>query len=182
MAGRGTRAPAGRPGPTVPRAGRGRAGAAPAGADRPAARAASSTSTPPRRRHELAEAIQSDAVEPRYDTAVSIAELVRFPDLDAAVHAVDRLLAPGGTLLAVEPVARPGLVEVVADTAWALHPSVVGFHLSRDLPATLRTTTLVMDDLERFTMPTPIAPLHHFVALAARRARPAGPAAGSDGR
>lgn len=136
----------------------------------------------PAARDEVAETVDLEAVEPRYDTVVTIAQLVRFPDLDAAVHALDRLLAPGGTLLAVEPIARPGLLEVVADTAWALHPSVVGFHLCRDLPATLRTTTLVMDDLERFTMPTPIAPLHHFVALSARRARPATRPAGGDGR
>ena len=105
----------------------------------------------------------------QFDLVVSVAELIRFPDLAASLGAIDALLAPGGRLLAVEPVVRPGTVRVLGFAPWSATRSVRGFHVGRDLTAALRTTSLVNDDIDRFTMPTTVAPLRHFVSLGARR-------------
>ena len=99
----------------------------------------------PDAREVLASAIDGQAAA-EWDWVISVAELIRFPDLPAALGAIDRLLAPGGRLLAVEPVNRPGTVRVLA-----------------------RATTLVHDDIDRFTFRTAVAPLRHFVSLGARR-------------
>ena len=116
-----------------------------------------------------------DSVGPapaRFDAVVSVAQLVRFPDLAGALAAIDRLLAPTGRLLAVEPVAKPGTVRLFTAAPFALARSTRGLHLGRDLPAALRTTSLVIDDIERFTVPTALPTLRHFVAIDARRAAP----------
>ena len=104
-----------------------------------------------------------------WDAVVSIAELIRFPDLAAAIVAIDALLAPGGRFLAVEPVARPGTVRVLAQAPWSATPWIRGFHVGRDPMPALRATTLVNDDIDRFTMPTLVPPLRHFLSLGARR-------------
>ena len=104
-----------------------------------------------------------------WDAVVSIAELIRFPDLAAAIVAIDALLAPGGRFLAVEPVARPGTVRVLAQAPWAATRWIRGFHVGRDPMPALRATTLVNDDIDRFTMPTFVPPLRHFLSLGARR-------------
>jgi SAM-dependent methyltransferase len=108
-------------------------------------------------------------VEHTFSTALSVGQLVRFPDLAAAVRGIDRLVGPGGRLLIVEPVGRPGLVPLFLDSLWAAAPSIRGFHLARDVPAALRVTTFTLDDIERFTMPTPVTSLHHFVEVHAVR-------------
>lgn len=114
------------------------------------------------------EPVEGHLVE-AFDAVVSVAQLVRFPDLAAALVAIDRLLAPAGRLLAVEPVARPGTLPMVAATPFALARSTRGFHIGRDLPAAVRTTSLVIDDIERFTVRTALPTLRHFVAIDARR-------------
>jgi len=106
---------------------------------------------------------------PNWDWVISVAELIRFPDLAAALAAIDRLLASGGRFLAVEPVIRPGTIRVLALAPWSVTPRVRGFHVGRDLVAALRTTTLVSDDISRFTFRTAVAPLRHFVSVEARR-------------
>lgn len=112
------------------------------------------------------------SVRGEWDLVVSVGELIRFPDLPATVTAIDSLLAPGGRFLAVEPIARPGMLRVIASALWSPSRWVRRFHLGRDLPAAIRTTTLTNDDTDRFVMPTAIMPLRHFVALSARRAEP----------
>lgn len=110
-----------------------------------------------------------------WDAVVSIAQLIRFPDLGAALRAIDHLLVPDGRLVAVEPVDRPGTVRMFLDAPFTLARSVRGFHIGRDLTAALRTTTLVNDDIERFSFRTTVPGLRHFVALEARRATGAPP-------
>lgn len=110
----------------------------------------------------------ADVVE-RYDAVVSVAGLVRFADLSAAVRGVDRLLAPHGQLWLLEPSNRPGMAAVVAGSIGALHPAVRGSHLQRDLPAVLRAEGYVTPDIERFTMPTHVWPLRPFVMCRAQR-------------
>jgi hypothetical protein len=122
----------------------------------------------PAARTVVARAIDGQAAA-EWDWVISVAELIRFPDLSAALGAIDRLLAPGGRLLAVEPVVRPGTVRVFALAPWGVSPWVRGFHVGRDVVAALRTTTLVNDDIDRFTFRTVVAPLRHFVSVGARR-------------
>ena len=105
----------------------------------------------------------------QWDTVVSVAELIRFPDLTASLNAIDALLAPGGRLLAIEPVVRPGTLRVFGLAPWSITRSVRRFHVGRDLTAALRTTPLVNDDIDRFTLPTAVVPLRHFVSVGARR-------------
>lgn len=105
-----------------------------------------------------------------WDAVVSVAQLVRFPDLGAALRAIDRLLAPSGRLFVVEPVARPGALRMFALAPFVAVRPVRGFHIGRDLPAAIRTTTLVIDDIERFPVRTAVPGLRHFVAIEARRA------------
>lgn len=116
-------------------------------------------------------AIETEAGHPveDFDAVVSVAQLVRFPDLAAALVAIDRLLTPTGRLIAIEPVARPGTLRMVAVTPFALARSTRGFHLGRDLPAAVRTTSLVIDDIERFEIRSVLPTLRHFVAIDARR-------------
>ncbi|MEI7622215.1 MAG: hypothetical protein WCJ88_01525 [Actinomycetes bacterium] len=112
------------------------------------------------------------ADDDQWDLVVSVGELIRFPDLPATLAAIDSLIAPGGRLLAVEPVARPGIVRVIASSMWSPSRWVRRFHLGRDLPAATRTTSLTNDDIDRFIIPTAVVPLRHFVAIGARRAEP----------
>jgi hypothetical protein len=105
----------------------------------------------------------------RYSTVVSVAELVRFPDLVQALTGVERLLADDGRLLLVEPVHHPGLAATFFATIWTVHPAVAQIHVERDLGLAVRTTGLEFSDLERFTMPTTVWPLRPFVRARAQR-------------
>jgi len=126
----------------------------------------------PEARAEVARASVERHVVPSHDTAVSVAQLVRFPDLLAALRALDRLVVPGGELVLVEPCAGPGLGQLVLDTLWAPSPWVSGFHVGRAITPALRCTSFVLHDIERFTMPTLVSPLRHGVEVHAAR-RPA---------
>lgn len=112
---------------------------------------------------------ESTAVDSKWDLAVSTAELIRFPDLPAALGAIDQLLSSRGRLVAFEPVARPGTARVLAAAPWSSTKWVRGFHVGRDLVAAVRTTTLIADDIDRLTIPTAVLPLRQFVLLTARR-------------
>lgn len=132
----------------------------------------------PEGRAVLADVLAGGAPPERYAAVVSVAGLVRQPDLGAAVAAVDRLLDDDGELHAVEPVGRPGLVGLVVGSAGALLPQVRGAHLSRDLPDVLRARGLTVADCLRPTMPTAVWPLRRFVQLRALRI-PGRPPAGA---
>jgi hypothetical protein len=133
----------------------------------------------PDARQELARAAGGRSIGRTYDVVVAVAQLVRFPDLAAALRGLDRLVAPTGRLLLVEPTGRPGLASTLLVTAWSRSPWTVGLHLGRDVPAALRATTLLLDDLERFTMPTLVTPLRHAVAVHAVRPAPTAAATGA---
>lgn len=120
-------------------------------------------------RAEVARASVERHVVPAYDTAVSVGQLVRFPDLGAALRAIDRLLSPEGQLLLVEPAGRPGLGALLVASAWAATPRLRGFHVARDVTAALRVTTFVLDDIERFSMPTAVSAVRHGVEVHAVR-------------
>ena len=113
--------------------------------------------------------IDSGSADGRVDVVLSFAELVRFPDLGAALMAIDAILAPTGRLELFEPVGRPGTVAMVADAPFGVLPATTGFQLGRDALAALRTTSLVAVDVGRTTLATPILPLRHFLSVTARR-------------
>jgi hypothetical protein len=123
----------------------------------------------PEHRAEVARASAERHVVPAYDTAVVVGQLLRFPDLLAALRGLDRLIVPDGRLLLVEPVGRPGLTALFLDSAWARTRWLAGFHVARDVTAALRSTTFVLDDIERFSMPTPVTALRHGVEVHAAR-------------
>jgi hypothetical protein len=123
----------------------------------------------PDARAEVARASIERHVVPAYDTAVSVGQLIRFPDLVAALRGIDRLVVPDGELHLVEPDGRPGLLALLVDSFWARTPWVSGFHVARDITESLRTTTFVLDDIERFAMPTAVSSLRCAVEVHAVR-------------
>jgi hypothetical protein len=123
----------------------------------------------PEHRAEVVRASVERHVVPAYDTAVSVGQLARFPDLVAALRAVDHLLTPEGRLLLVEPAGRPGLTALLLQSAWSRTRRVAGFHVGRDITAALRSTTFVLDVIERFSMPTAVTVLRHGVEVHATR-------------
>jgi hypothetical protein len=94
---------------------------------------------------------------------------VRFPDLVMALTGIERLLAPDGELVVVEPVHHPGNVATLMATLWSVHPAVAGAHVERDLTAAVRTVGFTFTSLERFDMRTAIWPLRRFIQARARR-------------
>jgi hypothetical protein len=123
----------------------------------------------PEHRAEVARASVERHVVPTYDTAVSVGQLARYPDLLAALRGIDRLLTPEGRLVAVEPVGRPGLTSLFLDSMCARTRWIAGFHVGRDITAALRSTTFVLDAIERFSMPTAVTALRHGVEVHAVR-------------
>lgn len=108
----------------------------------------------------------------RYATVVTAADLVRYPDLLAALTGIGHCLTPDGEVLFVEPVQRPGTLGVLLGTLWSGCAAAAGMHLQRDLPATLRAAGFTITDIERYVMPTFVWPLRHFAVGAARRIPP----------
>jgi len=106
---------------------------------------------------------------PRYRAIVSVAELVRFPDLVLALTGIERLLSDDGHLWLIEPVHHPGSRATLLASMWAMHPSITGIHLERDVALAIRTVGLTITDLERFSMPTTVYPLRLFIQGRARR-------------
>ena len=96
--------------------------------------------------------------------ATSVTELCRAADLDAAVAALAATLDAGQRLAFLEHVGRPGVAgraHALADVLWSRLEG--GCHVDRDVPAALRRGGFVVTDLERFTMPTPVAVLRPWV-------------------
>jgi hypothetical protein len=122
----------------------------------------------PAARASVLEAARTDQTERRYRTIVSVAELIRFPDLVQALTGIDRLLADDGELLVVEPVHHPGPAATLFASLWVAHPAVAHVHVERDLGLAARAVGLTFTDLERFTMPTAVWPLRLFVYARAR--------------
>lgn len=116
-----------------------------------------------------AAAANDDDTPGAYDAVISIAGLVHFADLAAALVGIDRLLAPAGEFWFVEPIARPGWRGMLGATAGALLPPVRDLHLGRDIPHAVRTTGLLITDIKRFSMPTSIWPLRPFIHARAIR-------------
>lgn len=102
----------------------------------------------------------------RYDTVVATGVLSAFADLGAIVAALAALVADDGALLFVEPVGRPGWVATIGQTVAELgHRRAPwrSLHLDRDVPAAVRSTGLVICDLDRGELPAEPRSLRHWV-------------------
>jgi SAM-dependent methyltransferase len=108
----------------------------------------------------------------RFDTVVSVAELMRFPDLLAAARGMVALLAPGGRIEVVEPVQHVSVGHRVVANLWAGHPAVRHRFVERDVVETLWFAGLTLSDLERFVMPTVVWPLRQFAHARGRIVAP----------
>jgi hypothetical protein len=108
----------------------------------------------------------------RFDTVVSVAELIRFPDLLAAARGMVALLAPGGRIEVVEPVQHASLAHRMVATLWAHHTAVRHRFVERDVVETLWFAGLTLSDLERFVVPTMVWPLRQFAHARGRIVAP----------
>ena len=100
---------------------------------------------------------------PRYDSIVSTAALVAWPDLREVCAAFGRLLVDDGDLFLVEPVNHPGVAGLVAGSLGAVAPACRGRHLSRDVVATLRSVGFTLADVDRFRLATSVYPLRRWI-------------------
>jgi SAM-dependent methyltransferase len=106
-------------------------------------------------------------VAARFDAIISVGQLIRFPDLAAAIRGCERLLRPEGCAFIVETIDPPNLLATIATSVWSRTRSVRGFHLGRDVAAVVRSGGFLIDTIERFSIPTRIYPLRHAVSIRA---------------
>lgn len=123
----------------------------------------------PAARTEVLAAARDGEPARQYDMVLSVAELIRFPDLTMALAGVARLLAHDGEFVIVEPVHHPGTAATLFASLWLAHPAVAGTHVERDVTLAVRSVGFTLTDLERFTMPTAVWPLRPFIYARARR-------------
>jgi hypothetical protein len=109
-----------------------------------------------------------------FHAIVSVAALVHFADLPLALRGMCYLLHPEGELRLLEPIARPGVASLALASAtgaagrWL--PAVRALHLHRDVPPAVRAEGLVISHIERFTMPTTVWSLRHWMQATAEPA------------
>ena len=95
-----------------------------------------------------------------FDTVVSTLTLCTVPDLDAALAAIKRVLAPGGQLLFIEHVRGTGLQALAQRATAPVWTRVAaGCHPDRDILAAMRTNGFAVTDLDRFRIRLMINPL-----------------------
>lgn len=103
------------------------------------------------------------------DAVVAVGALCATADIDVAVATVRRVLVPGGQLHFVEHVGRVGALGAMqraAGRVWSGVPQ--GCHVEHDVPAALRRGGFVVDDLDRFSLPSVVPLLRPWVQGVAR--------------
>ena len=103
------------------------------------------------------------------DAVVAVGALCAAADIDDAVASVRRVLAAGGLLHFVEHVGRVGALGAMqraAGRVWSGVPQ--GCHVEHDVPAALRRGGFVVDDLDRFSLPSVVPLLRPWVQGVAR--------------
>ena len=104
-----------------------------------------------------------------FDTIVSLIRTPLVADLNRFLRTLTELLADGGRLLFLEPVARAGRTGRLLALGGRVGRSVGGLHLDWDLPAEIRALEMTITDLQRFEVPTLSAPFRPFVEARVRR-------------
>src|SRR4051794_19491668 len=106
-----------------------------------------------------------DAVDDaKVETLVAVGAFCAGRDVDDAVARARAVVAPGGRLVFLEHVGRPGtagLLHRLSDPVWASLPG--GCHVDHDLVGALRRGGFVVSDLERCTVPSVVPLLRHWV-------------------
>jgi hypothetical protein len=100
---------------------------------------------------------------------VTGAALCQTDDLAGAVAMIRRVLEPGGRLVFLEHVGRPGALGVVqrlSSPAYAAMP--LGCHVDHDVPGALRAGGFVVEEVDRVTVPSVVPLLRHWVRGVAR--------------
>ena len=104
-----------------------------------------------------------------FDTIVSLIRTPLVADLNRFLRTLTELLADGGRLLFLEPVARAGRTGRLLALGGRVGRAVGGLHLDWDLPAEIRALGMTITDLQRFEVPTVSAPFRPFVEARVRR-------------
>ncbi len=107
-----------------------------------------------------------------FDTIVSLIRTPLVADLNRFLthgRTLMELLADGGRLLFLEPVARAGRTGRLLALGGRLGRAVGGLHLDWDLPAEIRASGMTITDLQRFEVPSVSAPFRPFVEARVRR-------------
>lgn len=106
---------------------------------------------------------------------MSVCTLCRADDLDGAVADLAGSVPVGERLTFLEHIGRVGVLGRLHDLADPLWSRLTGgCHVDRDVPAALRRGGFLVTDLERFTMPTPVALLRPWVQGIALRVEAVG--------
>jgi len=101
------------------------------------------------------------------DVVVSVCALCGEDDLDGAVARLRAQVPAHGELRFVEHVGRGDrLLTRVADRGYSVLP--LGCHVGHDVPGALRRGGFTIVDLERFSMPSAVPLLRHWVRGVAR--------------
>jgi SAM-dependent methyltransferase len=95
-----------------------------------------------------------------YDTVVSTLTLCTVPDLDAALAAIHRVLAPNGRLRFIEHVRATGVQGLAQRATAPVWTRVAaGCHPDRDILAAMRANGFAVTDLDRFRIRLMVNPL-----------------------
>jgi SAM-dependent methyltransferase len=105
-----------------------------------------------------------------FDTVISTLTLCTVPDLDVALGAIRRVLAPGGRLLFIEHVRATGLQALAQRASAPLWTRVAaGCHPDRDILAAMRANGFAVTDLDRFRIRLMVNPLINGAVQGAAR-------------
>ncbi len=112
--------------------------------------------------------LDAGGFDDRPEAIVGVVRLAAHPDPAALLAACFALLHPEGRLLLVEPYRRPGPFGRLQAAAAPAVERRFGCRVDLAVPALLRSAGFVIATIERFTMPTVLAPLRPFVFVDAR--------------
>lgn len=106
-------------------------------------------------------------LEERFDTVMCVLRLATEDHPADVLEAVAKVLRPDGRLLVLEPYRRPRWPGLVADLVAPWVRSTTGLVVNHPVPALVRGAGLVPASVQRFILPTLLAPLRSFCQVVA---------------